>query len=123
MKENWFQDAGAPNFDRNRSGIYEWRIDGVGVYVGQAKDLAKRMRAYPNNVRKILAKLPWRKGSDRPYRPVHYALRDAHDADKEVTFSILENCEPNCLNKCEQYWIKRRREELASTGLRVLNSN
>ena len=119
MREDWFI-ASPPS---KGAGIYEWRIEGVGVYVGQAKRLAARMRAYPNNVRKLLEGRPWRKSADRPFRDVHYALRDAHEAGASVTFSILENCPPELLNERERYWIDRRREEIAGTGLKLFNSN
>jgi hypothetical protein len=120
MRDNWFAIPNTPN---NSSGIYEWRIDGVGVYVGQAKRLSSRMRAYPNNVRRILDKLPWRKNSKRDFRCVHHALRAAYEVGTPVTFTVLENCPPQLLNEREQYWIALRRSEFAGSGLKVLNSN
>ena|ERR1700677_1809584 len=124
MRENWFvrmpPDDG---IDINSAGIYEWRIDGIGVYVGQARMLASRIRAYPNNVRKILDGRPWRKNSKRPFRNVHHRLQDAHEARTLVTVSVLENCAPESLNERERYWIARRRDELTGTELKILNSN
>ena len=120
LKENWFSIAAPPE---NCPGIYEWKIEGVGVYVGQATRLASRMRAYRNNVRKIINKLPWRKGSKREFRLVHHALRDAHDAGTPVMFSVLEICPAQLLNEREPHWIDVRRAEEPKTGLKVLNSN
>jgi hypothetical protein len=122
MKENWFRDVSAPDSDKSGSGIYEWRIEGVGVYVGQAKRLASRMRAYPNNVRRLLAGLSWH-GGQRQFRDVHRRLSEAHEEGTPVTFRILENCSPDILNERERHWIGFRKREAEDGGLKVINSN
>jgi hypothetical protein len=120
LKKNWFSIVTPPE---DCPGIYEWKIDGEGVYVGKAKRLATRMRAYPNNVRKILNKVRWRAGSDRDFRAVHHALHKAHESGATVTFSVLEICVAEFLNERERYWIGVRKAEELQTGLKVLNSN
>lgn len=120
LKSNWYFVATEPE---NRPGIYEWKIEGEGVYVGQAKRLAARMRAYPNNVRKILNKMRWRAGSSRDFRSVHHALHRAHESGATVTFSVLAYCAAESLNERERYWIGVRKAEEPQTGLKVLNSN
>jgi hypothetical protein len=120
MRKGWYQVAITPDVDRHDAGIYEWRIEGVGVYIGQSKRLLSRLQNYPNNVRKILAGLPWRKGSARDFRVVHHRLREAHDENASVTFTFLENCPIELLNERERFWINRRRAEAESSRLPVL---
>ncbi|MDB5538472.1 MAG: hypothetical protein JWQ89_199 [Devosia sp.] len=55
---DWFSIVSG-GFDPSLSGIYEWRIPGIGIYVGKAATLSKRIRAYPNNERRMSLKLPW----------------------------------------------------------------
>ena len=105
------------------SGIYEWRIKGVGVYVGKSTRLAGRKREYPNNVRKLISGLPYRKGNPDGFRPAHRELARAYKCGTAVTFSVLETCAPKLLNERERFWIRRRRDEAAAGGSPVLNSN
>jgi len=121
LREGWYVREIEETLDLDLSGIYEWRIEGVGVYVGKAKRLKSRLRAYPNNVRRMLQGLPWRKNSSRPHRPVHSALQDAHEAQTNVVVRVLEVCLPDVLHDREQYWIRLRRQEAAAGGPKVLN--
>ncbi len=52
------------------SGIYLWEIEGVGSYVGETRDLASRLREYPNNIRKLLLGLPYRKAKAVSFRRI-----------------------------------------------------
>lgn len=103
-------------------GIYEWRIGEESVYVGKSKCLKLRLRHYPNNVRRLIAGQPYRKGKPVSFRDVHHELRVAHDRFLTVTVTILENCDKAELNERERYWIMRRTEEAESGGPRVLNA-
>lgn len=108
--------------DMASAGIYEWRLDGFGVYVGQSKRLVSRIREYPNNVRKLIAEAPYRAGKPYSYREIHHHLRQACDSGAAVSVTVLENCDPADLNTRERYWIARRRDEAARGGPQVLNS-
>ena len=61
LRDGWFE-VSADDIQLASAGIYEWRIEGVGIYIGQSKRLAGRLREYPNNVRKIIDGAPYRKG-------------------------------------------------------------
>ena len=89
-------------------GIYEWRIEGVGSYVGKSKGLTRRLREYPNNVRKLLSGLPYRRGKPDRFRRIHHELRAAMESGRRVTVTIIENCSVDEINERERYWIVQR---------------
>ncbi len=121
LREGWYLREIEAALDLDQPGIYEWRIDGVGVYIGKALRLKSRLRAYPNNVRRMLQGLHWHGDATRDYRPIHHALRDAHDSQALVVVRVLELCSPEARNEREQYWIRLRRQEAAAGGPKVLN--
>lgn len=122
LRDNWWTRDVAEQIDLDLPGIYEWRIGSDSLYIGKSKRLRGRIREYPNNVRRLLAGQPYRRGKPTSYRDVHHALRAAHDAMISVTVSILENCARTDLNQREQYWIAIRRAEAEQGGPRILNA-
>ena len=118
---DWYQIS-HEGFDLNSAGIYEWRILGVGVYVGKAKKLRQRIKNYPNNVRRMIEGLHWHGNPKKDYRPIHYALRDAFEEGIPVSVTVLEICEPDSRAERERHWIQRRRMEALAGGLPLLNS-
>jgi hypothetical protein len=120
LRNGWFESL-ADEAALGIAGVYEWRIDEVGLYVGKSKRLAAKLREYPNNVRKLLAGRPYRKSKPDDFRAVHRNLADAHEWSLSIRFAILETCEIEVLNGRERAWIKRRREEEAAGGPPVLN--
>lgn len=117
----WTRDV--PEYiDLKLPGIYEWRLGDESVYIGKSSRLKKRVRAYPNNVRKLIAGEAYRKGYPTSYRPVHHELRSAHDRVLTVVVTFLENCHKDELNERERYWIAKRRAEAERGGPRVLNA-
>jgi len=121
LRPDWYAREIEATIDLDLPGIYEWRIEGVGVYVGKALRLKSRLRAYPNNVRRMLQGLHWHGDTTRDYRPIHHALREAHDCQAVVVVRVLEVCLPETRNEREQYWIRLRRQEAAAGGPKVLN--
>lgn len=105
------------------AGIYEWSIKGVGVYVGKAKMLRKRLRDYPKNVRAMIEGRPWHGNPAKEYRDIHKALRAAYDAGTPVIVTVLETCDPIIRSEREQHWIRVRRTEADQGGPKLLNSN
>ena len=103
-------------------GIYEWRLEGIGLYIGQSRRMRARIREYPNNVRKLLAGAPYRAGRPTNYRAIHHDLQRAYKTGATILVTILENCCLTELNARERYWIARRREEARLGGPIVLNS-
>ena len=123
LKDNWFSPPDNPAEDMGAAGIYQWSIEDVGVYVGKAKVLRKRLRAYPRNVLAMIENRPWHGNSAKEYRTIHKALREAHDAGTLVTVTVLEVCDPRVRTDRERHWIRVRRKEAQQGGPKVLNSN
>lgn len=121
LRENWFLRDIADHIDLNAAGVYEWRIDGVGVYVGKAKKLKSRLQAYPRNVRRMLEGLPWHGNPAREYRRIHHALRQAYESGATVRVAVLEVCDPKERAEREIAWIAKRQEEAAAGGPPLLN--
>lgn len=122
LRDRWWTLIVPAEIDPNLPGIYEWRIGDRGIYIGKSKRVPRRIREYPNNVRKLITGLPYRKGKPTSYREVHHELRLAHDQYLAVTVTVLENCEIEQLNAREQCWIAVRRGEAERGGPRVLNA-
>lgn len=124
LKSDWYTVDRGPSVDLSEAGIYQWSIEGTGVYIGKAKVLRKRILAYPRNVRRMLEGKPWHGNPEKNYREIHHALRQAHDAGTPVIVSVLEVCDPTIRSERERCWIKlRSRQETEQQGPRVLNSD
>jgi hypothetical protein len=106
LPDNWysFNDGGC---DCSQPGIYEWRIVGVGCYVGQYKStMPKRCKRYIRNVENLMVgKKPL---NGKKFRRIHHALLDAIRAGKTVRLTILENCTLPNINQRELELIKER---------------
>ena len=123
LRTGWYAPPDEGHFDLGQSGIYEWRIEGVGIYVGKAKTLRTRLRHYPNNVRRMIDGLAWHGNPNKAYRLIHDELRRAYDAGVRVSVAVLEICDPGARAERERFWIEQRRKEHLTGGPRVLNSN
>lgn len=122
LRPGWYTRDIPDHVSLNSPGIYEWRIDGVGIYVGKAKRLKSRLDAYPRNVRGIVLGVPWHGQEGRRYRPVHYSLHRAYEDGTVATVGVLEVCEVADLIERERFWIELRRSEAATGGPAVLNA-
>lgn len=89
-------------------GIYEWRVEGVGSYIGKSKRLRQRLREYSNNVRKLALGLPYRAGKPSLFRAIHHQMLRAHLEGRSIKYTVIENCPLDQLNEREQFWIKMR---------------
>lgn len=94
--------------DIDLPGIYEWQIEGVGSYIGKSKRLKKRLREYPNNVRKLIAGLPYRASKPQSFRLIHHELHRAQEEKRQIVFTVVENCPLAELSEREQFWIAER---------------
>ena len=95
-----------PGVDVKAPGIYEWRIEGGEIYVGQSSHIRRRTREYRSNVTRLLSGKPYRSGGD--YRRVHHALAKAVQAGKTITLTILENVLDDRINGRERELISER---------------
>ena len=105
---DWFRFDIPAKIDLARPGIYEWRIEGVGSYVGQSCQLRRRLSQYAANLRRSRdGRSRLVAGSDR-HGEINEALHAAVVAGRPVTVTVLENCELTELNAREWFWRTRR---------------
>lgn len=122
VRNAWWSLSAPAHIDLGLPGIYEWQLEGIGVYIGKSKRLKSRIREYPNNVRKLILGLPYRRGKACAFRAIHHSLRSAHDSIANTTVTVLENCMISELNARERHWITVRKAEAQAGGPPVLNS-
>lgn len=91
LRQDWYVRGVSDDIDPAKPGIYEWRIEGVGVYIGRTKrKLRRRARDYPSNLRDMISGLPYHiPGRDRD---VHYGLYRGYQDGLVITLTFLENC-------------------------------
>jgi hypothetical protein len=110
--EEIFQDCGftfvvAKGANLARPGIYEWRIKGVGTYIGKYKRVKRLRRAYATNVSRLLAGKPLRFARPVQIR-IHEALAEAVQSRRQVTLTIIENPHNSKMNSRERELINER---------------
>ena len=91
--------------DTNLLGIYAWKIEGVGVYVGKYTKKSRPLREYNKNVRRLLNGQPYRPQKPNGYRVIHRALAKAVQEGSNIELHILENCSAGNHNEREQHYI------------------
>jgi hypothetical protein len=120
---DWYRLVIVPGVDPGAPGLYEWRIEGIGCYIGQYTRARRPQREYDLNVGRKLAGRPYRKGNPDGFRKIHAALADAAEAGRPVTLTLLENQSDKAdCNRRECELIEERRSRAADGGLPVLNS-
>ena len=121
----WFREITRPCVTDRRPGIYEWRIEGFGVYIGQFTRVSRPRLEYAAAVRRMTASppLPYRRSNPNGFRAIHHALAKAVREGMTVTLTILENLDSKLdRNRRESELISKLRSEAAIGGLPVLNS-
>ncbi|PBB67404.1 hypothetical protein CK228_16410 [Mesorhizobium sp. WSM4312] len=108
LKPGWYNYIVAETVDEALPGIYEWRIDGVGTYIGKYTSIRRPKVEYSNNVLKILNGWPYRPQKPDSFRRIHRELVAAHREGRGITLTILENVEPSLLTKRERELIAER---------------
>lgn len=85
------------------SGIYQWRLNGVAIYTGQASNLASRLRQYENNLTRLEGDLPYRRGNPDGFRDIHHGLFRAVREGIVPEFQVVEFCSSASLNERERH--------------------
>jgi hypothetical protein len=106
----WYEYVLKDGVDESRPGIYEWRIEGAGSYVGKYTWISRPKSEYERNVLKILNGWPYRPQKPDKFRRVHRELELAHREGRRITLVILENVDPLRL-------AQRERELIALRGM------
>lgn len=71
LPAGWFTFVVADGVDCHRPGLREWKIDGIGTYIGKYKTISRPKRAYTLNVTRMLNDRAHRKGKPDRYRRIH----------------------------------------------------
>lgn len=126
LRSDWYtevtlQTGDSPNrVNPNLPGLYEWRIEGVGVYIGQYTNPSRPRKEYERNLRNKGSHKNYRLGKPN-FRPIHESLFEWIDKAK-ITLTFLENVDSKSeRNRREREVIQERRISEANGGLRVLN--
>jgi hypothetical protein len=113
LPTNWRRLVVTDGVDLTKPGLYEWRIEGVGVYIGKYTDISRPTRAYDKHVENLLnGKMKYRPSNPTGYRRIHHALIKAHLEGRQVTLTIIENAEKVNINYRERTLILERNATL-----------
>ena len=124
----------------NKSGIYAIYIDNfdytkmkykeciIPIYVGQSKDLYKRMMEHKRKLKSIFScsknefneNLRMKKESQYLYHKIRKCINETKNKQENIKFIVLEYCEEDKLIEREKYYIDLYKTE--SFGLNQLSS-
>ena len=109
LAPNWYvKGPKPPNFDEDRPGLYEWRIEGAGSYIGQYRWISRPRRSYGLNVARLLNDLPYRKSKPTGFRRIHRELASALMEGRRIELIFLENGDRPALSDRERDLIRER---------------
>ncbi|HME27141.1 MAG TPA: hypothetical protein VKI44_38440 [Acetobacteraceae bacterium] len=115
---HWCKVIEEPNVDCSKPGIYRWRIEEAGTYIGKYTKIRRPKKEYRRNVARILKGLRSHHPNGK-FRRIHHALADAVRDGRCITLTIVTNCTRSELNQVEQDFIRREQPNLnASPGRR-----
>ena len=108
IPKNWYTLIVNDGTTLSLPGIYEWKIEGVGSYIGQYKHKYRPTREYERNVFKIATGRAYRPGKPDGFRRIHRELEAAHRDGRAITLIIVENCLDSERNQREAFHIAAR---------------
>lgn len=123
LAPNWFEEMVNVGIDPEQPGLFAWRIEGLGTYIGQYTRPSVPRLAYGANVSKLLNGEPYRKGKPDEFRVVHRRLHQAIKEEKQITLIFLENISDKpSRNRRKRELIAELQRKADRDGLPVLNS-
>ena len=102
----------ADGVDRSNPGIYQWTIEGAGIYIGKYSNIRRPLKEYQRNVKRLLNGLHYRKGKPDGFRHIHHALAEAVRGKRKITLTILENQPKEKLTQREKDLIREIKPNL-----------
>ncbi len=108
LPPNWYTYVRHTGVDESKPGIYEWKIEGVGSYIGKYKRISRPTKHYTRNVERKLNGEYYRRGNPDGFRFIHEELEKAHLNDRPIELHILENVELRSINAREAELINER---------------
>lgn len=115
LRPEWYTEVKLAGVLDTLPGIYEWRVDGIAVYIGQYTRVTRPRLEYTRNVHKLLNGLPYRKSKPDQFRAIHHELAGAVRTSRKITLTLLENVPDKSLrNQREAILIRVLRQEQAA---------
>jgi hypothetical protein len=122
LHPEWYSEIRAKDVDDSKPGLYEWCIEGVGVYIGKYKHATRPRREYALNVCRLGNGLSYRKNKPKGFRRIHHELYSAIGKAR-ITLTFLKNqSDEHIRTRREQELIAERKKAAENGGLPVLNS-
>ncbi|MEH6718872.1 MAG: hypothetical protein V7704_08340 [Aurantimonas endophytica] len=106
--EPWFDIVVESGVTPDLPGIYEWRIDGVGSYIGKYTYSRRPLKEYSRHVRSQFEGGHYRPQNKDGWRRIHRELYQACLEGRKVTLVFVENCALSTLNERERAHIRDR---------------
>lgn len=119
LPDPWFTLTVHDGASLELPGIYEWRIDGVGSYVGRYTRGTRPTQEYSRNVGNLLGGRGYRPGNATGFRRIHVALADAVRAGRGIELHILENLAAGDIGAREKALISERGSLNGTGGFRL----
>jgi hypothetical protein len=108
LSDRWCEYLVCEGVDQKKPGIYEWKIDGVGSYIGKYRRISRPTKHYRRNVIRLMNGDPYRKGKPAGFRRIHLELEKAVRENRRIELHILENVAVAEINVREAELIKLR---------------
>jgi hypothetical protein len=109
VPDDWYDYRINDGVDVKRPGIYEWRIYGMGSYIGQYLRISRPTKEYRRNLINLLNDRPYRLRNPAGFRRIHRELARAHREKRRIQLIIVENVTDKLQrNRREQELIKVR---------------
>jgi hypothetical protein len=108
LSDTWCEYFVCRNVDTKSPGIYEWKIDGAGSYIGQFGSIRRPTMHYRRNVVRLMNGEAYRKGKPAGFRRIHLELEKAIRENRRIELHILENVKADKINARELELIKTR---------------
>jgi hypothetical protein len=107
-QSSWFRLVVTAGATLDRPGIYEWRIEGVGSYIGKFTKKGRPLNDYQRNVARLIDRKPYRPKRPEAFRHIHRVLATAVSSGTPVTLIIVENPPLPDINRRERELIRLR---------------
>jgi hypothetical protein len=106
LPEGWCCYCVNDGVDTKKPGIYQWRIEGAGSYIGKYGRIRRPTKEYRRNLIGLLNSRAYRKANPDGYRRIHRELASAHRDGRRIELIILENVCAAKINERERELIK-----------------
>lgn len=106
LPDGWYCYRVNDGVDTKKPGIYQWRIEGAGSYIGKYGRIRRPTKEYRRNLIRLLNSRAYRKANPGGYRRIHHELACAHREGRRIELIILENVCADKINEREGELIK-----------------